>query len=126
MSYPLAATTPAPVTPPHTGGLLLLLDGTAGLLTVAAIGIALLLFLIIKVRLQPFVALLAVSITVGLLSGLSVTELFGTVQRSDAVSTIESGMGGILGHVAIIIGLARCSARSSKSAAGPRCWRRGC
>ncbi|MFJ9248142.1 GntP family permease [Streptomyces sp. NPDC101776] len=104
MSLPLAAT--APVTPPpHTGGLLLLLDGTAGLLTVAALGIALLLFLIIRVRLQPFVALLAVSITVGLLSGLSVTELFGTVQRSDAVSTIESGMGGILGHVAIIIGL---------------------
>src|SRR5690606_15390824 len=42
---------------------------------------------------------------VGLAAGLSVTELFGTVQRSDAVSTIESGMGGILGHVAIIIGL---------------------
>nr|WSY52153.1 GntP family permease [Streptomyces sp. NBC_00886] len=103
MSHPLAATAPTP--PPHTGGLLLLLDGTAGLLTVAAIGIGLLLFLIIKVRLQPFVALLAVSITVGLLAGLSVTELFGTVQRSDAVSTIESGMGGILGHVAIIIGL---------------------
>ncbi|MER7835468.1 gluconate:H+ symporter [Streptomyces sp. NPDC096040] len=106
MSIPLAASaTTAPATPPHTGGLLLLLDGTAGLLTVAAIGIALLLFLIIKARLQPFVALLAVSIAVGLLAGLSVTELFGTVQRSDAVSTIESGMGGILGHVAIIIGL---------------------
>ncbi|MFD8392790.1 GntP family permease [Streptomyces sp. NPDC059680] len=95
----------APAAPPHTGGLLLLLNGTPGLLTVAALGIALLLYLIIKVRLQPFVALLAVSIVVGLLAGLSVTELFGTVQRSDAVSTIESGMGGILGHVAIIIGL---------------------
>ncbi|MFJ9564410.1 GntP family permease [Streptomyces fuscichromogenes] len=103
MSPSLAAT--APAAPPHTGGLLLLLDGTAGLLTVAGIGIALLLFLIIKARLQPFVALLAVSIAVGLLAGLSVTELFGTVQRSDAVSTVESGMGGILGHVAIIIGL---------------------
>ncbi|MEV5733083.1 gluconate:H+ symporter [Streptomyces sp. NPDC052292] len=105
MSHSLTAAAPAPAAPPHTGGLLLLIDGTAGLLTVAAIGIALLLFLIIKIRLQPFVALLAVSITVGLLAGLSVTELFGTVQRSDAVSTIESGMGGILGHVAIIIGL---------------------
>ncbi|KAF4409612.1 MULTISPECIES: GntP family permease [Streptomyces] len=92
-------------TPPHTGGLLALIPGTAGLLTVAALGIALLLFLIIKVRLQPFVALLAVSIAVGLGAGLSVTELFGTVQKSDAVSLIESGMGGILGHVAIIIGL---------------------
>ncbi|MEW2085435.1 gluconate:H+ symporter [Streptomyces sp. NPDC005283] len=100
----LAADAP-PETPPHTGGLLLLIDGTAGLLTVAALGIALLLFLIIKVRLQPFVALLAVSITVGLAAGLSVTELFGTVQKSAAVSVIESGMGGILGHVAIIIGL---------------------
>ncbi|MFI1162498.1 GntP family permease [Streptomyces sp. NPDC020801] len=103
MSLPLAAT--APAAPPHTGGLLLLVDGTTGLLLVAALGIALLLFLIIKVRLQPFVALLAVSIAVGLLAGLPVTELFGTVQRSDAVSTIETGMGGILGHVAIIIGL---------------------
>lgn len=56
-------------------------------------------------RLQPFVALLAVSIAVGLAAGLSVTELFGTVQKPDAVSTIESGMGGIPGHVAIIIGL---------------------
>ncbi|WP_316740253.1 gluconate:H+ symporter [Streptomyces sp. MK7] len=103
MSHPLAA--PAPAAPPHTGGLLLLVDGTTGLLLVAALGIALLLFLIMKARLQPFVALLAVSIAVGLLAGLSVTELFGTVQRSDAVSTIESGMGGILGHVAVIIGL---------------------
>ncbi|WP_030572362.1 GntP family permease [Streptomyces aureocirculatus] len=103
-SVPLAATAPAEA-PPHTGGLMALIDGTAGLLTVAALGILLLLFLIIKVRLQPFVALLAVSIAVGLAAGLSVTELFGTVQKSDAVSLIESGMGGILGHVAIIIGL---------------------
>ncbi|MGW7289779.1 GntP family permease [Streptomyces sp. NPDC054847] len=100
----LAADAPPPPTP-HTGGLLTLIDGTAGLLTVAALGIALLLILIIKVRLQPFVALLAVSISVGLAAGLSVTELFGTVQKSAAVSVIESGMGGILGHVAIIIGL---------------------
>ncbi|OEJ53246.1 GntP family permease [Streptomyces agglomeratus] len=102
----LLAAAPAPAeTPPHTGGLLTLIDGTAGLLTVAALGIALLLLLIIKVRLQPFVALLAVSIVVGLGAGLSVTELFGTVQKSAVVSVIESGMGGILGHVAIIIGL---------------------
>ncbi|MGI5402603.1 GntP family permease [Streptomyces sp. CA-135486] len=100
----IAADAPPPP-PPHTGGLLLLIDGTAGLLTVAALGIALLLLLIIKVRLQPFVALLAVSIAVGLAAGLSVTELFGTVQKSAAVSVIEQGMGGILGHVAIIIGL---------------------
>ncbi|MFI6939594.1 GntP family permease [Streptomyces sp. NPDC050418] len=101
----LAAAAPPAETPPHTGGILPLIGGTGGLLTVAVLGIALLLFLIIKVRLQPFVALLAVSIAVGLSAGLSVTELFGTVQRSTATSLIESGMGGILGHVTIIIGL---------------------
>ncbi|MET7766638.1 gluconate:H+ symporter [Streptomyces sp. NPDC005393] len=101
----LLAAAPAAETPPHTGGLLALIHGTTGLLTVAALGIALLLYLIIKVRLQPFVALLGVSIAVGLAAGLSVTELFGTVQKSDAVSLIETGMGGILGHIAIIIGL---------------------
>ncbi|GHH77423.1 sugar transporter [Streptomyces sulfonofaciens] len=105
LSTPVLAAGPAPQTPPHTGGLLLLIDGTPGLLTIAALGILLLLFLIIKIRLQPFVALLAVSIAVGLAAGLSVTELFGTVQKSDAVSLIESGMGGTLGHIAIIIGL---------------------
>ncbi|MBC9717662.1 GntP family permease [Streptomyces sp. TRM66268-LWL] len=103
---PLAATAPAaPPETPHTGGILSLIGGTGGLLTVAVLGIALLLFLIIKVRLQPFVALLAVSIAVGLSAGLSVTELFGTVQKSTATSLIETGMGGILGHVTIIIGL---------------------
>ncbi|MCD9195142.1 GntP family permease [Streptomyces albireticuli] len=95
----------APPRTPHTGGLLALVGGTGGLLTVAVLGIALLLLLIIKVRLQPVVALLTVSIAVGLAAGLSVTELFGTVQKSAAVSVIESGMGGILGHIAIIIGL---------------------
>ncbi|GGW84259.1 GntP family permease [Streptomyces noursei] len=107
----LAAPTVPP--PPHTGGLLALIPGTPGLLTVAALGIALLLFLIMKARLQPFVALLGVSVAVGLAAGLSVTELFGTVQlhpsahsaRADVVSMIETGMGGILGHVAVIIGL---------------------
>ncbi|WP_399086572.1 GntP family permease [Streptomyces sp. BBFR2] len=100
-----AATAPAPPPPPHTGGLLALIPGTPGLLTVAVLGIALLLLLIIKFRLQPFVALLTVSIAVGLGAGLSVTELFGTVQKSDVKSMIESGMGGTLGHIAIIIGL---------------------
>ncbi|WP_374228789.1 GntP family permease [Streptomyces sp. ET3-23] len=75
------------------------------LLTVAALGVGLLLFLIIKIRLQPFVALLIVSIAVGLGSGLSVTQLFGTVQKSNTVPLLEAGMGGTLGHVAVIIGL---------------------
>ncbi|GGO97522.1 GntP family permease [Wenjunlia tyrosinilytica] len=91
--------------PPHTGGLLLLIPGTAGLLTIAVLGIALLLYLIMKVRLQPFVALLGVSFVVALGAGISVEELFGTVQRSTVVGLTQGGFGGILGSVAIVLGL---------------------
>ncbi|KRV47000.1 permease [Wenjunlia vitaminophila] len=90
---------------PHTGGLLLLISGTPGLLTIAVLGIALLLYLIMKVRLQPFVALLGVSFAVALGAGISVEELFGTVQRSEVVGLTQSGFGGILGSVAIVVGL---------------------
>ncbi|MFI1799946.1 GntP family permease [Streptomyces sp. NPDC020379] len=81
------------------------MQSTPALLAIATLGMALLLLLIIKIRLQPFVALLTVSLAVGLASGLSVSQLLGTVQKSDAVSVVESGMGGTLGHIAVIIGL---------------------
>ncbi|SFU74926.1 Gnt-I system low-affinity gluconate transporter [Pustulibacterium marinum] len=60
----------------------------------AAIG--LLVFLILKVKLQPFLALLIVSIVTGLLAGLDASEL---------ITTIQKGMGGTLGFVATIVGL---------------------
>jgi len=59
-------------------------------------GILLLLMLVIKCRLPPFISLLVVSIYTGLLSGLAPQEV---------IRIIQSGMGSTLGFVAVVIGL---------------------
>jgi len=66
------------------------------LMLIAGAGIALLLFLVLKYKFQPFVALMLVSIIVALVAG---------VKPADLVATIEGGMGKTLGHIAIIIAL---------------------
>ena len=48
---------------------------TAGLLLLAGAGIALLLFLIIKVKLEPFIALVGTGVLVALVGGISVEAL---------------------------------------------------
>lgn len=77
---------------------------TVGLLLLAAAGIALLLFLIIKVKLEPFIALLGVGILVALAGGISIDALVGTATKSGD-SLLEKGFAGILGHITVIIGL---------------------
>ncbi|RXG15432.1 Gnt-I system low-affinity gluconate transporter [Leeuwenhoekiella aestuarii] len=59
-------------------------------------GIALLLFLILKLKLQAFLALLIVCIVVGALSGLNPDSI---------LDSITTGMGGTLGFVATVVGL---------------------
>ncbi|MEZ5088695.1 MAG: SLC13 family permease [Micropruina sp.] len=77
---------------------------TAGLLTLAGVGIALLLFLIIRVKVEPFIALVGVGVLVALAGGVSIEALVGTpIKSSDAL--IEKGFAGILGHITLIIGL---------------------
>lgn len=66
------------------------------LLLIAAIGVATLLLLILRAKVQPFVALVVVSIGVALAAG---------VPAADLVKTIEEGMGSTLGHIATIIAL---------------------
>ena len=66
------------------------------LMITAGTGIALLLFLVLKYKFQPFVALMLVSILVALVAG---------VKPADLVATIEGGMGKTLGHIAIIFAL---------------------
>ncbi len=61
-----------------------------------AIGIFALLFMILKLRIQAFIALLIVCIIVGLLSGLPVEEV---------MNSIKNGMGSTLGFVATVVGL---------------------
>jgi gluconate transporter len=66
------------------------------LLLAVFIGIVVLLFLILKLRIQAFVSLLIASIVVGVFSGMN---------PSDIISTIQQGMGNTLGFVAVVVGL---------------------
>lgn len=77
---------------------------TGGLLTLCAVSIAVLLFLIIKVKLEPFIALLVSGLALALVAGLSVEEIVGTALSSKE-SVLETGFGGLLGHIAPIVGL---------------------
>jgi len=59
-------------------------------------GVVVLLVLILALRIHAFIALLISSILVGVLAGLNVEEIIGTVNK---------GMGGTLGFVATVVGL---------------------
>ncbi|HMO10546.1 MAG TPA: gluconate:H+ symporter [Actinotalea sp.] len=69
---------------------------TALLLSSVVAAIAVLLLLIMGLRLHAFVALLLVSIVTAVVVGIPLSEI---------VDTVEEGMGGVLGFVAIIVGL---------------------
>jgi GntP family gluconate:H+ symporter len=77
---------------------------TGGLLTLCGCSIALLLFLIVKVKLEPFIALITASLALALVAGLPVSTIVGTALVSKN-SLLETGFGSILGHSAAIIGL---------------------
>ncbi|MGO1056751.1 GntP family permease [Crossiella sp. CA198] len=77
---------------------------TPGLLLLSAVGIAVLLTMIIKFKVEPFIALLIAGVLVALAAGLSIERLVGSAQAAKE-SLIETGFGGVLGHVAAIIGL---------------------
>ncbi|HEY9411568.1 MAG TPA: GntP family permease, partial [Jiangellaceae bacterium] len=77
---------------------------TTGLLLLCAAAITVLLFLIIKVKLEPFIALFISGIGLAVAAGLSVEQMVGTA-LSAKESLIETGFGGVLGHIALIIGL---------------------
>lgn len=66
------------------------------LLSLTLISIIALLVLIIYFRMQAFIALLVVSLIVAVVGGIPVDEV---------IDTIQQGMGGILGYIAIIIGI---------------------
>ena len=66
------------------------------LISVAVFGILLLLFLVIRLRIAAFVALLLTSVLVGLGTNMPGAEI---------VDSIRNGMGGTLGFVAVVVGL---------------------
>ncbi|WP_214742020.1 gluconate:H+ symporter [Exiguobacterium sp. s48] len=66
------------------------------LILIALAGIFLLLFLVIRTKLHAFVSLLLVSLIVGVAAGMPL---------GDVIASIQSGMGGTLGFVAVVVGL---------------------
>ena len=64
-------------------------------LLIVLIGVILLIFMIVKLKLNTFVALVITSFIVTLMLGLPLTKI---------PTTIETGIGGQLGHLAIIFG----------------------
>ncbi|WP_406685173.1 GntP family permease [Seonamhaeicola sp. MEBiC1930] len=66
------------------------------LLLAVFVGIAILLFLILRLKIQAFIALLVASIVVGVMAGMN---------PNDIIKTMQEGMGGTLGFVAMVVGL---------------------
>ncbi len=66
------------------------------LITAVLIGIAVLLLLILKFRMQAFIALLIASILVGVIAGMEPLAI---------IKTMQEGMGNTLGFVAMVVGL---------------------
>ncbi|MEX2436061.1 MAG: SLC13 family permease, partial [Balneolaceae bacterium] len=66
------------------------------LLFITLLAILILLFLIMRLKIHAFISLLIVSTFVGLGSGMTFQEV---------IESIQEGMGGILGFIAIIVGL---------------------
>jgi Gnt-I system low-affinity gluconate transporter len=66
------------------------------LILIAVLGIALLLFLVIKLRMQAFLALLIASYFVAIAAGIPLNEI---------AQTLQEGMGNTLGFIAIVVGI---------------------
>lgn len=82
---------------------------TFALLGIAVVGVLLLLLLVIKVKIQPFIALLVVSFLVALASG---------IPSGEVMKVMTNGMGAVLGSVTIIIGLGAMLGRMIEHSGG--------
>lgn len=73
-----------------------------------AIGIAVLVFLVLKTKIQAFLALIISTVVVGVIGGMPLTnitiEVDGVEKTFGIVNSITSGFGGTLGSIGIIIG----------------------
>ena len=72
------------------------------------IGIAVLIFLVLKTKIQAFLALIISTVVVGVIGGMPLTnitiEVDGVEKTFGIVNSITSGFGGTLGSIGIIIG----------------------
>lgn len=83
------------------------LDGQRMLIALA-IGIAVLIFLVLKTKVQAFLALICTTILVGVIGGMPLSNVTIQVDGVDKtfgiLNSITTGFGGVLGSIGIIIG----------------------
>ena len=79
------------------------------LVLIVASGVALLLLLILRFKLNAFIALLVASIFVGILAGMPMAEI---------ITSIQNGMGSTLGFVAVVVGLGAIFGQMLESSGG--------
>lgn len=82
------------------------------LILVALMGIIGLLVLVVGLRLHAFVALLLVSVCVGLAAGLPAAKV---------LQAVEEGMGGTLGFIAVVVGLGAMFGQMLEESGGAQC-----
>ncbi|THV43071.1 GntP family transporter [Glycomyces buryatensis] len=78
------------------------------LILIGLAGIGLLLFLVVRLKMQAFYALILVSIIVGIAAGLPLTTIAATdtdPERLGVIQAIIAGVGGTLGSVAVLVAL---------------------
>jgi Gnt-I system low-affinity gluconate transporter len=73
--------------------------------------VAILLLMVLKLKLNAFIALLITSILVGILAGMPLSEISGSIQE---------GMGGTLGFIAVVVGLGAIFGQMLESSGGAR------
>jgi len=115
MSIPLLLSAAADAVPDTSTPLGWLRNTPTGLIILCVLSIALLLALIIWIKLEPFIALLLTGVTLALVAGISVYKLVGVAvpdpvskpedQITPSMSLLNTGFGGILGSIAVVIGL---------------------
>lgn len=76
-------------------------------LVIVAIGVILLLLLMIRFKMNGFIALVLVALAVGLMQGMPLDKVIGS---------IKAGVGGTLGSLALIMGFVRCWAKCWQTA----------
>jgi Gnt-I system low-affinity gluconate transporter len=82
---------------------------TAYLLVIVIAAVSLLLFMVLKLKISAFIALLITSIIVGIMAGMPLEGI---------IKSIQDGMGGTLGFVAIVVGLGAIFGQILESSGG--------
>ncbi len=81
----------------------------SSIILIVAAGVALLLLLVLKVRINAFISLLITAIFVGIFAGMPL---------KDVTAAIQKGMGDTLGFIAVVVGLGAIFGQILESPAG--------